>query len=370
MSESPISKERGIHMPIDAAVKPSRPGILSEILTEKGMKPATPQFDYLIVLGYGPVIDKETRRKAADVNAKDDDINLHARMSSYVAAELQIAGIVGGIIVTGGRTGGDAYRSEAKAMTDLIRKKYPMIPEDKLTEEGDALQTLDNLAYILNLLHERHPEKMPTLAFLAAGYHTARSREIIKKFAIDDPVMFSAPGVLRYIAGESGDADMQDHLDRYEDIDSDFTGSKNRINWIEFDNISMEDQRAMQPQSAMKARGFYEQLKGTEADGIDRRREAETRWVNGLIFMPGYWVGYMGKVADDKRFSEILDTRVTPDELKALGIDRATMTLNEIREALLQYTDEVPNTKRPEPPVEWGKMSADEIRAEILKASK
>jgi len=119
--------------------------------------------DTLVVFGYGPV---EPGRR----------LNVYARLAALAAGTLLESGAAKRLLITGGRTGGDALPSEAALMASYLAHCFRVVPEQVVLEER-AADTLDNVVLSANLLDAerggggRADER---LGFLALRMHGPR----------------------------------------------------------------------------------------------------------------------------------------------------------------------------------------------------
>lgn len=324
-------------------VKLARPGMLAEVLRPEE-KLATPQYENLIIFGSGPIMDRDTKERAEDVNTPigQDDVNMWGKMSARAAAELKLAGIVKYITISGGKTGGAEFGSEASIMQDLILREYPTINPEDIRMEPDATNTLENFAYVLNKLDSETPygsKPARPVALLGADFHVARIKNLAALYGVENATGFSAQAVLRLIAERTNDNAMLDHLDKLADVDTDLTSPESRIKWFLFNALSLNEKRSQDSKSGVSTayNTFFEQQQGIERNpGITQRWAEENKWGAGLQEIPEYWVGYTGYIKNDARLNAVLD-KVDLADLAKLGVDR-TQPLDVVRAQLLEYT--------------------------------
>lgn len=121
--------------------------------------------DTLIVFGYGPV-------------AAGGKLNLYARLAALTAGMLLERGEAKRLLITGGRTGGDALPSEAALMASYLTRRFRVAPGQVALEEH-AADTLDNLVLSANLLDAERGSggrADDRLGFLALRLHGPRIR--------------------------------------------------------------------------------------------------------------------------------------------------------------------------------------------------
>jgi len=106
----------------------------------------TLMLDTLIVFGYRPV----------EAGGK---LTIYARLAALAAGTLLEHGAAKRLLVTGGRTGGDALTSEAALLASYLAR-YVSVSPGQVRLEEHASDTLDNLVLSANLLDAQgHSEK-------------------------------------------------------------------------------------------------------------------------------------------------------------------------------------------------------------------
>lgn len=115
----------------------------------------------LIVFGYGPV--------AAEGKL---NLNLYARLAVLAAGTLLKCEETKRLLITGGRTGGDALPSEAALMASYLARYVSVSPGQVVLEEH-ARDTLDNLVLSANLL-DTEGRACDRLGFLTLRLHGPR----------------------------------------------------------------------------------------------------------------------------------------------------------------------------------------------------
>ena len=137
------------------------------ILPELELEPA----DCIVVLGYGPPVDKEGRPNP----------ELARRVEKGV--ELYWAGLAPALIMTGGNTYEDYY--ESGVMKDLAMSMG--VPEDAVIEERQAMDTIGNAHYSARIMQDRGWD---SVIVVSSPYHLKRAKKL-----------FSAAGLAVQTAG-------------------------------------------------------------------------------------------------------------------------------------------------------------------------
>lgn len=283
---------------------------------------AKPPFDAVLVFGQGPVIDEATRNKAADADSQKADINFWSQEAAKAATELFKRGQVAEIIVMGGKTGGEGYKSEA----DLIAEKTQElgIPSDVIKKESRSTNTLENLVNLINQYPEiTDPTKK--IAILGADYHMSRIRQLMDMFELQYAGVFSAEAVAKYAAlGTENEAKTLDELERRLDI-----------------NAASKNPTELAP-------GHYSKQQGTEQKDIHRRVQEEYFLSRALLEEPKYWLGYVGGIDNTDLMMRIVNKQDPKVLQEVFAIDLVADTPDTIRQKLLPFRSE----KRYVPPVE------------------
>ncbi|PIP21363.1 MAG: hypothetical protein COX39_03325 [Candidatus Nealsonbacteria bacterium CG23_combo_of_CG06-09_8_20_14_all_40_13] len=145
--------------------------------------PQAPPFDVLIVFGQGPVQKEQCWGLPTGAKAR-----------CIAAAELFHKGQIREVVLTGGKTGGEDYPSEAELMRDYLVKKMK-VPEESLILEDKSTNTIENFANVLKMIDQK-PETYRNLAFLSAGFHLARVEMLADKF-LTTGLKFSSDELLK-----------------------------------------------------------------------------------------------------------------------------------------------------------------------------
>ena len=143
-------------------------------------------FDALIVLGKNW---RELPEKDADPNNEKVNLSLESKMTARAALEMYQNGRVGQIILSGGKTAGENWPSEAEAMKDYMVLKYAAQLKkesnledvkaelDKLTNavilEEQSIDTKTNAVEVKEIF-DAH--KLKNAALLTVGFHLDRAQ--------------------------------------------------------------------------------------------------------------------------------------------------------------------------------------------------
>lgn len=88
------------------------------------------------------------------------DLSAPARMNCIVVAEFYRQGKTNYIIFGTGKSAGEKFSSEARAMKDYILKKYPEIPDDRILIHENNLDSYQEIEEDAKIAKERGLEKL------------------------------------------------------------------------------------------------------------------------------------------------------------------------------------------------------------------
>ena len=109
-------------------------------------------------------------------------LSLESKISAIAAGEMYISGLTDKIIFSTGKTAGIDYPSEAEAMQNLLKMKYPKIPDDAIILEDKSIDTIDNVDHVALILEMYN---LQNIALITVGFHIERSKKIFKNAGID-----------------------------------------------------------------------------------------------------------------------------------------------------------------------------------------
>ena len=104
-------------------------------------------------------------------------LSIESKMSAIAAGEMYTSGLATKILFSGGRTVGADWPSEAGAMQEFLKKKYPDIPDDDIMLEEEAIDTIDSAERVDRILQEHG---FQDIALLTVGFHISRSEKIFQ----------------------------------------------------------------------------------------------------------------------------------------------------------------------------------------------
>ncbi len=107
-------------------------------------------FDALVVLGknIGVGWTREKIRKTPNF------LSDRSELSVFAIGFLFKTGNFNKIILSGGKTSGANFPSEARAMKDFLLKEFPEIPEDKIILEENSFDTIENATEVKKILED------------------------------------------------------------------------------------------------------------------------------------------------------------------------------------------------------------------------
>lgn len=283
-------------------------------------KETTPVPLTLLAFGLGPVTDSVRREKANQTVAVpgQEDVNFFSKTEAYAASELLKRGVASDIVIMGGKTGGDEFKSEAELISEHMQAYG--IDKDKIKQEDHSTNTLENLVNFLNLYLD-NPNPKPDSDFsnrrfglLAADYHLPRVKLLAELFELPYDVAFTNEAVVRYIAREEGDQQTLNELDQ-------------RLNMDE-----------------PNGEGYFDKQFGTEKQNTIRKRGLEENlFTRALLEVPEYWIMYIGRLTSEDRIRKILG-KLDAKDLQKFDVD-VSEDIDTIKQKLVAIPRVVPDPK-------------------------
>lgn len=313
MSEAGVDIENNPPKEVELVAKPAEVPNAPEV--------KKPSMDAILIFGQGPVIEKESRRKAGEVAREpgSEDINLWSQTLARAAAELYKRGVTREIIIMGGRTGGKEYASEADLIAKALRETYH-IPENAIKLEATSTNTLENLVNVLNIYFNENG-RYKDIGVLGTNYHLARIRLLMDLFNIQYKTAFSAEEVVRFAAREGEKWDNNALLE-----------IEHRLDTVEAGKIPTE-----------YAPGYFPQQEETEKKDVLRRVLEEDVWSRALLEIPEYWLGYLGRLKNGEQLRRILASQDQGMLKEKFGIDVSLDNDATIKEKLLKVQRKMPD---------------------------
>src|SRR5690348_170082 len=172
--------------------------------------------DALLVFGSGPVVDKDSREKAelAGTQPGQEDMNFWSLTLAQASTILFEKGQTGKVILMGGKTGGDNYKSEAELIAENAKSNG--IPNSAIVLEDKSMNTFENLVNALNLYID-NPEvssQYQRLGILAQHFHLPRVRLIMDFFDVPYLTAFSSEKVVQHNASMLSDTKTYDDIEQ------------------------------------------------------------------------------------------------------------------------------------------------------------
>ena len=136
------------------------------------------KFDALIVLGAGwNKFGKETNPNDPRYN-----LNMEAKVRTLAAGEMFKEKLTDKIIFSGGQTAGKNWLSEANAMREYLKNKFPEIPDDSIITEEESIDTPGNAEKTLTILEKY---KIQSAALITSAAHLPRAQKIFETFGME-----------------------------------------------------------------------------------------------------------------------------------------------------------------------------------------
>ncbi len=140
--------------------------------SDENREKLTQSFPVLLVLGGGFKKAESTQPQVAPRLSRE------SRMRVLAAGEMFKAGIIGNIILTGGKTAGEDSPSEAEAMKFYLQSKYPQILDENITLEDSSLETSENMENMKGILDGKGLDEA---IILTSETHLKRAEQLAQK---------------------------------------------------------------------------------------------------------------------------------------------------------------------------------------------
>lgn len=263
----------------------------------------SPRLDALLVFGSGPVIDKDTREKAetSGTTPGSEDINFWSKTLADASAVLYKRQEAREIIVMGGKTGGEAFKSEAELISEEIGRQD--MPNSVVKQEDRSVNTLLNIVNAANLYLDdpKNSGSYQKLGIVAQHFHLPRVRLLMHFFDVPYVTAFSSEKVVQWAAYQEGD------MDKVKEIDE----------RLEMASVAGNTQ-AKKPEDKQLL-PYYEKQIGTERLDINTRFLQNDAYTKETMDVPEYWLCYVGLLKSDERIKRILN-KVNPGMLQRFNI--------------------------------------------------
>lgn len=243
-------------------------------------------------------------------------LNYWSRINALAVGELLLSGFTDKLILTGGKTAGDDFSSEAQLMKDIIirgfgtryKEKYGQNIEEVIFMEEKSKKTYENFIYALNDFVDKNSQSFKKVGLLGVNYQTERILAVGRLFGLTAEASYKSGDVL-----------------------------KARLKVSKWDSF------------AAKLDDFLDFEKNPE---LYRRIKEETRYDAGLA-LPEYmkqWVRYAGYIENPERLKSIIE-RLQSDRwretangvLRNYGIDIDSLTMEQIDRMEAEELEEIRN---------------------------
>ncbi len=300
-----------------------------------------PKTDYLIVFG-GGVQDRYSHANPDTTKKVDTEPSIHMLLNVCAAGELYLLGATKKIILSGGHTFGDINPSEARVMADILIQKYK-IPEKDIILEDQSKNTLDNIAFSLNIIDDNNPNEFnkSIIGVIGPDIQLGRIRILAQLLGVPQSIPYSPEELFKLVARLTNNQELMQLLENRSDMNQDLTDSRfGESEYLQFLTLSAEQQSKL-PSRSLRSSGaptYYEKQVGNEAEGIVNRRVNQAFLIKGVLEVPDFWIGFLAKL-NDKRLQFALSriNALVPNLLQQMNIV-PTDSIANIRATLMPYT--------------------------------
>jgi len=137
--------------------------------------------DYIVALASGMEISKNNVL----------DLTPQSKITAIASGVLYKEDIAQKIIFSGGHTKGKDKKSEAELMFDLLKKKFPDIPDTDVVLEENSIDTAENAEEVKKILPQNS-----NIILLSFSYHLKRARIIFHNFNLNINKIYASDIVL------------------------------------------------------------------------------------------------------------------------------------------------------------------------------
>ena len=118
----------------------------------------------------------------------------HSRLNVLAAGDLYNQGLTQRIIFSTGQTSGSP--SEAQAMKDFLKEKFPQIPDSAVILEENSIDTAGNAEEVAKLVAEY---EFSSVGLLTVGFHLPNARRLFQRFGVkvEKSESFSAEQIVK-----------------------------------------------------------------------------------------------------------------------------------------------------------------------------
>lgn len=102
-------------------------------------------------------------------------LSFDSRLRARAAGELHRTGKFYKIIISGGRTAGPQFPSEAQALQDYLVKRYSDIPAESIVLEEESFDSVENVEKVIPLIQSSNCRNV---AVLTSAYHLPKAEKI------------------------------------------------------------------------------------------------------------------------------------------------------------------------------------------------
>lgn len=150
------------------------------------------KLDALVVLGINIIPGGFTRE---EIREQPDFLSPLSRLNALAAGELYKMGIAQRIIFSSGHTAGKDIPSEAQAMKDFLKKRFPEIPDEAIILEEKSIDTSSNAQEVGKIIKERG---FTNVGLLTIGPHAKNAWLLFQRHGvkIDWSDVFESEGEL------------------------------------------------------------------------------------------------------------------------------------------------------------------------------
>lgn len=150
--------------------------------------------DALVVLGKNIGIDSTRENITNDNFHLSQDSRMNALAGGLIFKAEQARGNTVDIIFSTGKTAGEEIRSEAKAMSDFVQRKFPDIPREHIILEETSIDTAGNALEVSKIVKEKGYKN---IGLVTVGYHLENAVTLFERYGTPVQQTFAAEAIVR-----------------------------------------------------------------------------------------------------------------------------------------------------------------------------
>ena len=168
-----------------------------------------PQVDAIVALGKNWARKSEWKPRADGKPRRNPlRLSMESKLTALAAGQLYTEGKAGCIIFSTGNTAGIDnqtginYPTEAKAMAEYMKIRYPQISDKKIILEERSFDTAGNAEEVAKIVKESFYARLPIkeVAVLTVGFHGGSSRALFENYGLPLKEIYASEDIVGRIS--------------------------------------------------------------------------------------------------------------------------------------------------------------------------